>query len=90
MLTQRIIRLNDKVRNTDPTIDLDRARLITEFYSRPSMDNYILEKGKGFSLFLRKQEDFYRPGFTDRRPCGRPHSGSATASGCDKVVIRRF
>ena len=29
MLTQRIIRLNDKVRNTDPTIDLDRARLFT-------------------------------------------------------------
>ena len=46
MLTQRIVRLNDKVRNTDPTIDLDRARLFTEFYSRPSMDNYILRRAK--------------------------------------------
>lgn len=41
MISKRIARLSDKVRNTQPTIDLDRARLITEFYSRPSMDNYI-------------------------------------------------
>ncbi len=55
MLTQRIIRLNDKVRNTDPTIDLDRARLITEFYSRPSMDNYILRRAKAFRYFLENK-----------------------------------
>ena len=48
MLTERIIRLNDKVRNTEPTIDLDRARLITEFYSQPSMENYVLRRAKAF------------------------------------------
>lgn len=58
MLTQRIIRLNDKVRNTDPTIDLDRARLITEFYSRPSMDNYILRRAKAFRYFLENKRIF--------------------------------
>ena len=48
MISKRIARLSDKVRNTQPTIDLDRARLITEFYSRPSMDNYILRRAKAF------------------------------------------
>ena len=61
MLTQRIIRLNDKVRNTDPTIDLDRARLITEFYSRPSMDNYILRRAKAFCYFLENKRIFIDP-----------------------------
>ena len=36
MISERVKRLNDKVRNTQPTIDMDRARLITEFYSKPS------------------------------------------------------
>ena len=58
MLTQRIVRLNDKVRNTDPTIDLDRARLFTEFYSRPSMDNYILRRAKAFQYFLENRKIF--------------------------------
>ncbi len=61
MLTERIIRLNDKVRNTDPTIDLDRARLITEFYSRPSMDNYILRRAKAFKYFLENKKIFIDP-----------------------------
>ncbi len=46
MLTPRIERLNDKVRNTLPTIDLDRAKLMTEFYSQPSMDNYVIHRAK--------------------------------------------
>lgn len=53
MLTERIIRLNDKVRNTEPTIDLDRARLITEFYSQPSMENYVLRRAKAFKYFSK-------------------------------------
>ena len=54
MISKRIARLSDKVRNTQPTIDLDRARLITEFYSRPSMDNYILRRAKAFDYYLEK------------------------------------
>ena len=51
MLTERIERLNDKVRNTFPTIDLDRAKLMTEFYSKPSMDNFVIQKTKAFAFF---------------------------------------
>ena len=58
MLTKRIIRLHDKIRNTQPVIDLDRARLFTEFYSRPSMDNYILRRAKAFKYFLENKEIF--------------------------------
>lgn len=58
MLTQRIINLNDKVRNTTPTIDLDRAKLITEFYSKPSMENYILRRAKAFRYYLENRRIF--------------------------------
>ena len=58
MLTPRIMRLNDKVRNTEPTIDLDRAKLITKFYSQPSMDNYILRRAKAFRYFLENKKIF--------------------------------
>ena len=60
MLTERIIRLNDKVRNTEPTIDLDRARLITEFYSQPSMENYVLRRAKAFKYFLENKKIFMK------------------------------
>ena len=58
MLTQRIERLNDKVRNPPATIDLDRAKLITEYYSRPSMDNYTLRRAKAFKYFLENKKIF--------------------------------
>lgn len=58
MLTERIQRLSEKVRNTQPTIDLDRARLITEFYSKPSMDNYVLRRAKAFRYYLERREIF--------------------------------
>lgn len=58
MLTQRIINLNNKVRDTQPTIDLDRARLYTEFYSHPSMDNYTLRRAKAFKYFLENKKIF--------------------------------
>lgn len=58
MLTKRIQRLSKKVRDIQPTIDLDRARLITEFYSRPSMDNFILRRAKAFKYYLENREIF--------------------------------
>ena len=51
MISERVKRLSDKVRNTQPTIDMDRARLITEFYSKPSLDNYILRRAKAFDYY---------------------------------------
>ncbi len=58
MLTPRIIRLNDKVRTTQSYVAMDRPRLITEFYSRPSMDNYILRRAKAFKYFLENKKIF--------------------------------
>ena len=58
MISERIARLSDKVRNTQPTIDLDRARLITEFYSQPSMDNYTLRRAKAFRYYLENRKIF--------------------------------
>lgn len=58
MLSERIQRLSDKVRNTQPTIDLNRARLFTEYYSHPSMDNYILRRAKAFRYYLENREIF--------------------------------
>lgn len=58
MLSPRIQRLRKKVRDTQPTIDLDRARLFTEYYKQPSMDNYILRRAKAFRYFLRNKEIF--------------------------------
>lgn len=58
MLTKRVERLSRKVRDIQPTIDLDRARLITEFYSRPSMDNFILRRAKAFRYYLENREIF--------------------------------
>lgn len=58
MLSKRIQVLSDKVRNTQPTIDLDRARLFTECYSQPSMDNYILRRAKTFKYFLENRKIF--------------------------------
>ena len=69
MLTERIERLNDKVRNTQPTIDLDRAKLFTEFYSQPSMENYILRRAKAFRYYLENRRIFIDP---DSQIAGHP------------------
>ncbi len=58
MLTERIERLSKRVRDTQATVDLDRARLITEFYSQPSMDNFILRRAKAFKYYLENMEIF--------------------------------
>src|SRR5665647_2212829 len=58
MISQRIARINDKVRNTQPTICLDRAKLITEFYSQPSMENYIIRRAKSFKYVLENKKIF--------------------------------
>lgn len=58
MLSERITKLSDRVRNEQSTFDLDRARLITDFYSKPSMDNYILRRAKAFEYYLKNREIF--------------------------------
>ncbi|WP_432667140.1 pyruvate formate lyase family protein [Wukongibacter baidiensis] len=58
MLTDRITKLSERVRNTQATFDLDRARLITDYYSRPTMDNYILRRAKAFEYYLKNRDIF--------------------------------
>ena len=58
MLSERIVRLTDKVRNTVPTICLDRARLTTEFYKKPSVEPFILRRAKLFKYVLENNEIF--------------------------------
>ncbi len=61
MMSERIAVMSDKVRNTQATICLDRARLITEFYSQPSLENYILRRAEAFKYFLENKEIFVDP-----------------------------
>lgn len=58
MLSERIARLSDKVRNTPPTICIDRARLVTEFYKKPSIEPFILRRAKAFKYVLENKEIF--------------------------------
>ncbi len=50
MLTQRIKKIRDRIRNTTPTICLDRARIATEFYKTPSVQPYVRRRAELFKL----------------------------------------
>ncbi len=50
MLTQRIEKIRDRIRNTTPTICLDRARIATEFYKTPSVEPYVRRRAELFKL----------------------------------------
>lgn len=58
MISERIARLNKKVRDITPTICLDRARLATQFYSEPSMEPFILRRARLLEYVLEKKEIF--------------------------------
>ena len=58
MLSERIARLTDKVRNTVPTICLDRARLTTNFYKKPSIEPFVLRRAKLFKYVLENNKIF--------------------------------
>jgi len=58
MISERMYRLNEKVRNTTPTVCLDRARLITEFYSQVTMEPFILRRAKAFQYVLENKKIF--------------------------------
>lgn len=58
MISERIVRLSEKVRNTPVTLCLDRARLVTEFYSTPSMEPFMVRRAKSFEYVLKNKEIF--------------------------------
>lgn len=80
MMSERIAEMSARVRNTQPTICLDRARLMTEFYSQPSMENYILRRAQAFEYFLENKEIFIDPD-------GEQLAGRPSLPRCDCLVI---
>ena len=50
MLSHRIEKIRDRIRNTTPTICLDRARIATEFYKTPSVEPYVRRRAELFKL----------------------------------------
>ncbi len=53
MLTQRIESIRKRLRETDPTICIERAKLVTDFYRQPSMDSIILRRAKMLEHILK-------------------------------------
>ena len=58
MISERIKRLSDKVRDIPVTLCLDRARLITEYYSRPSMEPFMIRRANAYKYVLENKKIF--------------------------------
>ena len=58
MLSERIARLVDKARDTTPTVCLDRARLVTEYRRKPSMEPLLISRANLFKYVLENKKIF--------------------------------
>ena len=58
MLSSRIAKLVENTRNTVPTVCIDRARLVTEFYKKPSIEPFVLRRAKAFRYILERKKIF--------------------------------
>lgn len=58
MISERIQRLAEKIRNTPANVCLDRARLITKFYRELSIEPFILRRAKSFAYVLDNRKIF--------------------------------
>lgn len=56
MLSPRIEKIRDRIRNTTPTICLDRARIATKFYQTPSMEPIVRRRAELFKLFCETRK----------------------------------
>lgn len=56
MLSPRIEKIRDRIRNTTPTICLDRARIATDFYKKPSVEPYIRRRAELFKIIMETRE----------------------------------
>ncbi len=56
MLTPRIEKIRDRIRNTTPTICLDRARIATKFYQTPSMKPYVTQRAELFKIYCETRK----------------------------------
>lgn len=58
MLSERIARLVDKARDTTPTVCLDRARLVTEYCRKPSVEPLLISRANLFKYVLENKKIF--------------------------------
>ncbi len=77
MLSERIKRLRERQRTTTPTICLDRARLVTKYYSQVSNEPMVLHRAKFLNIFWKTElffidEDSLLAGHTASRLVGCP------------------
>ena len=55
MVFERIQKLREREFETEPSICLERARMVTEFYSQASMEPFMLRRAKFFRYFLENK-----------------------------------
>ena len=53
MVFERIQKLREREFETEPSICLERARMVTEFYSQASMEPFMLRRAKFYGIFWR-------------------------------------
>lgn len=58
MSSRKVEFLKEKLRNTDPSISLDRARLVTEYYKIPSIESPIMRKAGLLKYLLENMKIF--------------------------------
>lgn len=58
MISKRIQRLAERIRNTPANVCLDRARLITKFYRELSVEPFIIRRAKSFAYVLDNRQIF--------------------------------
>lgn len=58
MTSERITRLVNKARDITPTVCLDRARLVTEYFSKPSFEPMIINRAKFVAYLLENNKLF--------------------------------
>lgn len=56
MLSPRIEKIRDRIRNTTPTICIDRARIATKFYQTPSVEPFVRRRAELFKLVMETRE----------------------------------
>lgn len=61
MVTERVLDLKKKLRETKPTISLDRARLVTNFYKIESIESPVLRKAHLLEYLLKNMKIFIEP-----------------------------
>lgn len=58
MLSKRIESMRDRLRNTVSTICIDRARIATRFYEKPSVEPFIMRRAELFRIVMETKEIF--------------------------------